>query len=162
MTHHVNVNLRALLRAFTLLTLLGISTSSLAQVVECKDKNGKKIFAQVCPNNSTQVREIPVVPVNPATAAKAAKSANSWREANMGFKDRQRAKAHEADAERDKQRAVEEQCYQDQKRLLELSSGLPLIDGKDKQGQAILMDDAKRQAELKEKTEQTKHCKSTP
>lgn len=150
------------LRAFTLLALLSISASSLAQVVECKDKNGKKIFAQVCPNNSTQVREIPVVPVNPATAAKAAKSASSWRYANIGFKDRQQAKVNQENAERDKQRATEERCYQDQKRLLELSSGLPLVAGKDSQGQVILMDDAKRQAELKEKTEQTKHCKSTP
>lgn len=150
------------LRVLTLLALLSISASSLAQVVECKDKNGKKIFAQVCPNHSTQVREIPVVPVSPASAAKGAKAASSWRQANIGFKDRQQAKVNSENAERDKQRAIEEQCYQNQKRILELSSGLPLIEGKDKEGQAILMDDAKRQAELKEKTEQTKHCKNAP
>lgn len=143
------------------LALLAISASSPAQVFECKDKNGRKIFSQSCTDQSKQVREIPVVPFKPTTPAKDSKAAN-WRHANIGFKDRQQAKVNAENAERDKQRATEEKCYQDQKRLLELSSGLPLIDGKDKEGQAILMDDAKRLAELKEKTEQTKHCKNTP
>lgn len=150
------------IKLLAVLAAYAIAHSASAQVVECKDKNGKKIFAQLCPNNSTQVREVPVVPVHPTTAAKAAKSASSWRQANIGFKDRQQAKVNQDNAERDKQRALDEQCFQDQKRLLELSSGLPLVAGKDSQGQVILMDDAKRQAELKEKTEQTKHCKSSP
>lgn len=143
------------------LALITLSANSTAQVFECKDKDGKKIFSQSCPNQSKQVREIEVIPFKPSTSSKDNKAAN-WRQANIGFKDRQQAKTDAENAERDKQRSVEEQCYQDQKRLLELSSGLPLITGKDSQGLAILMDDGKRLAELKEKTEQTKHCKNTP
>ncbi len=143
------------------LTLSAVSASTTAQVFECKDKNGRKIFSQSCPDQSKQVREIAVVPFKPPVPSKDKKASN-WRQANIGFKDRQQAKTDAENAERDKQRALDEQCYQNQKRLLELSSGLPLIDGKDNQGQPILMDDGKRLAELKEKTEQTKHCKNTP
>lgn len=143
------------------LALIATSFDAAAQVFECKDKDGRKIFSQSCPKQSTQVREIEVIPFKPPVTNKAGKNAN-WRQADLGFKDRQQAKIDAESQERDKQRALEEQCYQDQKRLSELSSGLPLVDGKDSKGEIILMGDDKRLAEIKEKTEQTKQCKKTP
>lgn len=151
------------------LPVLLLSTTGYAQTAkqlfECKDKNGQKLFAHTCPADGQTVREIELPPPNTTAKTKAvpkpkAYQGQHWREANADFKARQ-AQRDAIDAQaRDQQRAEEEQCYRDHKRLAELNNGMPLFEGKDDKGEPLLMDDAKRQAEIDEKLKRTKHCKA--
>ncbi len=160
------------------------------QVVECRDAQGKKIFANSCPAGTTKTKEIsppanvvasPASAAAPATTSTAApaspanivpnnvtpnnsaptKSAKTAAESSREFAEWKRRQEEEEGLARDQKRAEENQCYQDQKRLRELLNGLPIQTGVDANGEPIFMEDEKRLEEIKTITERSKKCKPT-
>lgn len=133
-----------------------------AQVFECKDAQGRKIMASRCPIGSTIVKEVEVTPVQNGLGQKPAekKPTQSLWAKEIEFKERQKQKEEQAALERDKQRRDEEKCYQNQKRLNSLLSGLPITTGENAQGEPILMEDEQRLEEIKKVKEKLKGCKA--
>lgn len=133
-----------------------------AQVLECRDADGRKIFAQTCPRGSKQVKEVEILasPSNPTStsASKSTASTSSLAEKEQAFKDRQNAKENEAEKERDRLRALESECFGHKQKLNNLIDGFPITVSKDAEGNPIFMDDAKRAELGKELTAKLKKC----
>ncbi|MBC3881377.1 hypothetical protein H8K35_09245 [Undibacterium sp. LX40W] len=147
-----------------LLCLIAISFASTtsAQVLECRDSNGKKLFASVCPKGSTQVREVEIL--SPPTETKAVKEYNARAKLRMLERDEEfrtrELKKQEADAgKRDNQRQIDNKCYEDKKKLSGLLIEGPIEVGKESDGTPIYMDDKKRLESIKDLGERLKACK---
>lgn len=142
--------------------LFSLASIAQAQVFECKDAQGRKILASRCPLGSTIVKEVEVAPLPNGQGQKPAekKPTQSLWAKEIEFKERQKQKEEQAALERDKQRRDEEKCYQNQKRLNSLNSGLPIVTGENAQGEPILMDDEQRLEEIKKIKEKMKMCKA--
>ena len=146
---------------------LAVYSASHAQVFECRDAQGKKIFANSCPAGSTQVKEItspninPTSSTNPATATPNPPrwTAKTPAESSREFAEWKKRQEEEEALARDKNRADSNKCYEDQKRLRELLNGQPLKTGVDANGDPIYMEDEKRLEEIKGIAERSKKCK---
>jgi hypothetical protein len=160
-------------------TLIGVICSlsvvgtSYAQVVECRDAQGKKIFANSCPAGSTKIKEIaspnshPTATSNPAATSVTApppaapnKATRTPADSSREFAEWKRRQEEEDALARDQNRADSNKCYEDQKRLRELLNGQPLKTGVDANGDPIYMEDEKRLEEIKAIAERSKKCKS--
>ncbi|MBC3873951.1 hypothetical protein [Undibacterium flavidum] len=108
------------------------------------------------------MKEIEITPVQNGLGQKPAekKPTQSLWAKEIEFKERQKQKEEQATLERDKQRRDEEKCYQNQKRLNALLSGLPITTGENAQGEPILMEDEQRLEEIKKTKEKLKNCKA--
>jgi hypothetical protein len=153
---------------------LGMYSASHAQVFECRDAQGKKIFANSCPAGSTKIKEIsspnsnptattttnntgtPAVSPTPNPTTRATKTP---AEASREFAEWKRRQEEEEGLVRDQNRADSNKCYEDQKRLRELLNGQPLKTGVDANGDPIYMEDEKRLEEIKAITDRSKKCK---
>jgi hypothetical protein len=144
-----------------ILPLLNVTSSAQTPTFECKDAQGRKILASRCPLGSTIVKEIEVTPVQNGLGQKPAekKPTQSLWAKEIEFKERQKQKEEQAALERDKQRRDEEKCYQNQKRLNSLLSGLPITTGENTQGEPILMEDEQRLEEIRKVKEKLKNCR---
>ncbi len=133
-----------------------------AQVFECRDTNGKKIFAQACPAGSKQIKELEILSspakTSSSNTAQSNASSLSLAENEQSFKKRQNAKEEEAAKERDRLRALDSECFGLKQKLAGVVNGIPITVNKDAEGNPIFMDDAKREALGKELIEKLKKC----
>lgn len=139
----------------------GLNTS-FAQVLECRDSNGKKLFASVCPKGSTQVREVEIL--SPPTETKAVKEYNARAklrliERDEEFRTRELKKQEAEASKRDNQRQIDNKCYEDKKKLSGLLIDAPIEVGKETDGTPIYLDDKKRLDMIKDLGERLKTCK---
>jgi hypothetical protein len=150
---------------------LAVYSASQAQVFECRDAQGKKIFANSCPAGSTKIKEIsspnsnPTATTNTATPAvmptqnPPTRATKTPAEASREFAEWKRRQEEEEGLARDQNRADSNKCYEDQKRLRELLNGQPLKTGVDANGDPIYMEDEKRLEEIKAIADRSKKCK---
>lgn len=145
-----------------------------AQLFECRDAEGRKVFANSCPPGSTKTREIPA-PINgsPSNAnggttnnlntkpsvAKPARTDHSAAQQSKEFAEWKRQQVEAEAVARDQQRVDDNKCYVDLRRLRELMNGQPLQTGTETNGDPIFMDDEKRLEEIKMIAERSKNCK---
>ncbi|MBR7800926.1 hypothetical protein [Undibacterium fentianense] len=145
--------------------LTGMSTNAHAQtqILECKDAQGRKILASRCPAGSTQVKEVEVTPVTNGLGQqpKAKVPTQSLWAKEIEFKERQKFKAEQEERARTLERADDEKCYQNKKKLVSLENGLPYKTGETKTGDPIFMEDQDRVKEIKKIKEKLSKCKST-
>lgn len=132
-----------------------------AQVVECRDSSGKKLFASHCPKGTTQSREVEIL--SPPTESKEVKENNARIKRRLLERDQEyrskELKKQEAEAlSRDNQRKTDNKCYEDKKKLSGLLIEGPIEIGKERDGTPIYMDDNKRLDAIKELSERLKAC----
>lgn len=161
------LTLRSTKTLIAMICSLAVCDASLAQVFECRDAQGKKIFANSCPAGSSKIKEIaspnsnPTGTINPATPSP---NPTIWTpktpaESSREFAEWKKRQEEEEALVRDQKRADSNKCYEDQKRLRELLNGQPLKAGVDANGEPVYMDDEKRLEEVKAITERIKKCK---
>ena len=137
------------------LILLGAFLHASAQVVECVDANGKKTYAQSCPNATEKKRDIttPNVQSNPGD--------KSWKTKDEEY-EKLRQKRIDAEKKDDaqQQRAGREaqQCADARRRLDLMESGRQAKRVDPVTGEHVPMDDSSRQAELEKLREQIQQC----
>lgn len=132
-----------------------------AQILECKDENGKKMFATVCPKGYTQTREVEILkpPSEPKDAGIVrAKTMKKLLEKDAEYRTRAAHKSEEEALERDKQRKIADACYEERKKLNALQMEGPYETGKDRDGNPIFMDDQTRQEKIKSLSDKLKKC----
>jgi hypothetical protein len=127
--------------------LLFAASCSMAQIVECVDANGKKIYAQTCPDNANQKREIAVPPPPPKP------DDSKWKAKEADFEKRrqERLKAQSRDTAKEQHQGNSEQeCADARRRLAALQSGKPKNRVDPATGDHIAEDENQRQAEMDE------------
>jgi hypothetical protein len=140
-------------RCFLMCMMLGLSTLAKAQIVECVDANGKKIYSQSCPAGAEKQRDIevpaPAKPAKPDAANDAAQKAQQDQEKAFQQRRTERIKA-EADAEAKQKKSVSdaEQCEMAKRRLELLDSGRQYKRADPDTGEHVPMDDDQRQVEI--------------
>lgn len=132
-----------------------------AQILECRDQDGKKMFAVSCPKGYKQAREVEIL--KPASETKEVKYARAAKLKAMYDRDAQSrarrvSEEEEAAVERDKQRKFANQCHEDKKLLSSLLLDGPYVVGKESDGTPIHMEEEKRLARIKELGENIKKC----
>lgn len=148
---------------FTVTALSGVLwvTASEAQILECRDENGKKMFATVCPKGFTQAREVEILkpPTEPKDAGVArAKTMKKLLEKDAEYRTRVEQQAVLDAIERDKQRKIADACYEERKKLKSLLVEGPYETGKDRDGNPTFMDEQTRQEKIKSLNEKLKQC----
>ncbi len=146
------------------LCFLGMSTVCLSlhgQVRECRDSEGKKIFASVCPKGATQVRDVEIL--KPPTETKEVKEQKALTLRRLYEQDQinrtKEANRQEAEgAARDAQRQLSNKCYEDRKKLSALLIVAPIEVGQEKDGTPIFLEDKKRLDMIKEMSERLQKC----
>ena len=142
------------LRFFLICAVLSLSTVGRAQIVECVDANGKKIYSQSCPAGAEQKREInQVAPPKPSpsnnASNEAAKKALQEQEALFEARRNERLKAEARDEEQQKKSAEAVQlCANAKLRLEVLGSGRQFKRADPETGEHVPMDEDQRQAEI--------------
>lgn len=142
-----------------------LAAPAYAQVLECRDSNGKKLFTTNCPKGTTQVREVEIL--SPPTETKEVKEYNAKAKRRLLERDEEyrnkELKKQEADAlQRDDQRKLDNKCYEDKKKLSGLLIEGPIETGKEKDGSPIYMDDKKRLDMIKELSDRLAKCSADP
>ncbi len=137
-------------RCFLLCMMLGLSTLAKAQIVECVDANGKKIYSQSCPAGAEKQRDIDVpTPAKPEKSDDAAKKAQQDKENAFQQRRTERIKAEaDEDAKQKKVASDAEQCEVAKRRLELLDSGRQYRRADPDTGEHVPMDDNQRQAEI--------------
>jgi hypothetical protein len=137
-------------RCFLLCMMLGLSTLAKAQIVECVDANGKKIYSQSCPAGAEKQRDIDVpTPAKPEKSDDAAKKAQQDKENAFQQRRTERIKAEaDEDAKQKKVASDAEQCEVSKRRLELLDSGRQYRRADPDTGEHVPMDDNQRQAEI--------------
>lgn len=146
-------------------TIIGINQTAQAQILECKDENGKKMFATVCPKGYSQAREVEIL--KPPTESKEgsllrAKTMKKLLERDAEYRTRQEAKKEAEAIENDNLRKADNACYELRKKLKGLQLEGPYQTGKDREGNPIYMDDQTRADKIKELTDKIKRCPADP
>ena len=139
-----------LTRYLLVCTLLGLSVLAHAQVVECIDANGRKSYAQSCPDGSKE-REIQALPApaKPGTATDASKKTMDDQEKAFAKRRQERLDAQAKAAEQERKRAeAVAQCAEATRRLALLESGRQYKRADPDTGQHVEMDQDLRQAEI--------------
>jgi hypothetical protein len=126
--------------------LLLTSLSAAAQVVECVDANGKKIYAQTCPDDAEKKRDIavPQAPAKPAGDA-------SWKQKESDFEARrqERLKAEAKQNEKDQHaKQSVQRCADARSKLDMLESGRQTKRVDPITGEHVPLDSGQRQTEL--------------
>lgn len=134
-------------------TMLGLSTFSMAQIVECVDANGKKIYSQACPAGAEKQRDIevpaPPPPAKPDASNDAARKALDEKEKAFARRRDERIKAESKDEEQQNKNIQAAQLCESAKRRLEvLESGRQFKRADPETGEHVPMEEEQRQAEI--------------
>jgi len=131
-------------------TMTTISVAVSAQVVQCVDANGKKIYSQTCPNNTTKQREIETPPaVTPSSSTQAAQKKMQSDEKEFEKRRTERLKSEAVNAEKDQKAARDSQaCTDARSRLALLQSGRQSKRADPDSGEHVPMDEEQRQSEI--------------
>jgi hypothetical protein len=135
-------------------------SESRADVFECIDAAGNKVFAQICPKGTVSSKEIVTRTVPNGQGSSPAKGANkkSLQELEEEFRKRQQAKEDEREKAKDAEKTQEAKCDADKQRLGNLLNGRPLVVGKDDKNELVYMDDKTREEQSKQVLERLKAC----
>jgi hypothetical protein len=142
-----------LIRYLSVCALLGLSVLAHAQIVECVDANGKKSYAQSCPDGAKQ-REIQALPalVKPSAtnaASDASKKSREDQEKAFAKRRQERLDAQAKEAEQEKKRAeAAAQCAEATRRLGLLESSRQAAAADRDARELAIMDQDLRQAEI--------------
>jgi len=148
------------------LTVAGIAAAmcatAFAQVFECTDAKGGKVYANVCPAGTVQQREV-VKKGEGAAAPGGASPAATLQEQDIGFRKRQLERDEAAaKEEQEKAKAQENQaeCERARGELKGLESGLRITRTDPETGARTVIGDDERAAEIATAREQVKQwCK---
>jgi len=131
--------------------ILAIPTFARAQIVECLDSNGKKIYSQSCPTGTEKKREIDQPPPPKPNALKNDATKKSLDNQEKSFEKRreERLNAEAKDAAQQKKSADDAQQCESAKHMLEvLGSGRQSRRVDTETGDHVSMDDDQRLAEI--------------
>lgn len=130
--------------------MLGLTLVAQAQIVECLDANGKKIYSQSCPVGSEKQRDIATPPPpKPAVSNEATKRALDEQEKAFAKRREERLQSEEKNNEAQKKETDDaQQCANAKRRLGLLESGRQFKRADPSTGEHVPMDEAQRQAEI--------------
>jgi len=133
-----------------LVMLFGVAAHASAQVRECIDANGKKLYVQDCPYGTVKQREMETnIPVLPAPENSA--QSKSMKDRENEFDRRKNAQKNASAAAADDQKKADEAkqiCANDKARLDMLQSGRASRRVDPETGDHVAVDDDQRMAEI--------------
>lgn len=147
--------------SFVFLGLFLSCSIAQAQILECRDSNGKKMFAMNCPKGYTQIREVEIL--SPATETKEEKAHKEnvkkrLQEREVDFNARQTKRFENEASDRDAQRLAANSCAENRKKLKALLIVGPVEIGKESDGTPIYLDDKKRLEQIASLSEMLSKC----
>jgi hypothetical protein len=142
---------------------LGVSAFVSAQIVECIDANGKKVYTQNCPAGTVKQRDIQEsAPVSSKSTPSNDASKQKQADQEKAFEQRRAERLKAAAATEEKEKAEEEAqrtCADDQRRLDLLEAGRRFKRVDPDTGEHVSMDENQRQDEINRLTEQIAACR---
>jgi len=130
--------------ALLLLFLVAHGAPASAQIAECRDADGKALFAPSCPPGTTKLRDIEAPPL-PAAKTPADKT---WQQRETEFQIRQNERRQQEAAAEKQREQIRAECANTQRQLNVLLYSRRLITRDATTGNPEFMDDEERERQI--------------